>query len=123
MMKSENFKPDLCRSCGKLIWTGICRTGFDTEADVERLTVTDQIVAKLNGRHLYRVVRTSVSFSLKPHDKMSIEYYKDPIVLASHTCTTTHLFQSVTDAPNYFTRPPSQTPPSSNHPIPEGFPF
>lgn len=122
-MRTEHFQPDLCRSCGKLIWTGICRTGFDTEADVERLTVTDQIVAKLNGRHLYRVVRTSVSFSLKPHDKMSIEYYKDPIVLASHTCTTTHLFQSVADAPNYFPKPvpPAQSP--SSHPIPEGFPF
>lgn len=122
-MKSEHFQPDLCRSCGKVIWTGICRSGFDTKADVERLTITDQIVAKLNGRHLYRVIRTSVSFTLKWHDAMAIAYYKDPIVLASHVCTQTHLFQSTSDVPDYFPKPVPPTPPPSSHPIPEGFPF
>jgi hypothetical protein len=122
-MKTEHFQPDLCRSCNKVIWTGICRTGFDTSADVERLTITDQIVAKVNGRRLYRVVKTSVSFTLKHHDEWSIAYYKDPIVLASHTCTQTHLFQSVEMAPNYFRAAPPSSPVPSTHPIPEGFPF
>ena len=122
-MRTEHFKPALCRSCGKVIWEGICRTGFDTRADVERLTITDQIVARLQGRILYRVIKTSVSFTLKVHDRWSIEYYKDPIILASHTCTTTHLFESVADAPNYFARPIPSSPQPSTHPIPEGFPF
>lgn len=121
-MRTENFSPALCRSCGKLIWEGICWVGFDTDADIERLTTIDQVSALVNGRRLYRVIRTSVSFTLKPHDKWSIEYYKDPIVLASHTCTQTHLFQSVADAPDYFPKPPPLVIPS-DHPIPEGFPF
>lgn len=121
-MQSEHFKPDLCRSCGKVIWTGICRTGFDTRADVERLTITDQIIARLNGRVLYRVIKTSVSFTLKVHDRWSIEHHKDPVVLASHICTKTHLFQSVADAPDYFPKPVPLVIPTS-HPIPEGFPF
>lgn len=121
-MRTEHFSPALCRSCGKLIWQGICRTGFDTDADIERLTTIDQVTALVNGRRLYRVIRTSVSFTLKWHDKMSIEYYKDPIVLASHTCTSTHLFQSVADAPDYFPKPQPLVIPS-DHPIPEGFPF
>lgn len=121
-MRTENFSPALCRSCGKLIWQGICRTGFDTDADIERLTTIDQVTALVNGRRLYRVIRTSVSFTLKPHDEWSIAYYKDPIVLASHTCTTTHLFQSPAEAPDYFAKPVPATRPST-HPIPEGFPF
>jgi hypothetical protein len=121
-MKTENFQATQCRSCGKVIWEGICATGFDTKADVEKLTITDQIVATLAGRHIYRVIKTSVSFTLKLHDAISINYYRDPIVLASHICTTTHLFQTVADAPDYFPKKVA-TAPVSSHPIPEGFPF
>jgi hypothetical protein len=122
-MKTESFIPILCPTCGKLIWRGWCRWGLPTDADIERLTLIDQVVAKVNGRRLYRVTKTSVSFSLKVHDRWSIAYYENPIVLASHTCQKTHLFESVADAPDYFPKPPAPAPRPSDHPIPEGFPF
>ena len=121
-MRNENFQPNFCTSCGKLIWKGFCRYGLPVDADIERLEVVDQIKALLEGRQIYRVIKTSVSFSLKSHSSMSIEYYKDPIVLASHTCTTTHIFQSLEDAPDYFPQK-THSPVPSAHPIPEGFPF
>lgn len=122
-MRNDNFKADFCTSCGKLIWKGFCRYGLPVDADIERLEVIDQIKARLAGRQIYRVIKTTVSFSLKVHGTMSIEYYKDPIVLASHTCTMTHLFQSLDDAPDYFPAPLAHIPTPSTHPIPEGFPF
>jgi len=122
-MKTDDFIPTLCPTCGKLIWKGWCRYGLPTEADIERLTVVDQIVARVNGRRLYRVIKTSVSFTLKDHDQFSIAHYADPIVLASHTCQKTHLFQSLADAPDYFPKPPAPAPRPTDHPIPEGFPF
>jgi hypothetical protein len=92
-------------------------------ADIERLSVVDQIKAKLNGRQIYRVTKTSVSIRLKVHDNWSIGYYKDPVVLASHTCTSTHLFESLEDIPDYFPKPQASPQPASSHPVPEGFPF
>lgn len=122
-MKTEDVIPTFCPTCGKLVWKGWCRWGLPVTADIERLSVIDQIKAKVNGRRLYRVIKTSVSIRLKIHDKTSIEYYTDPVVLASHTCTSTHLFESLDDLPDYFPPKPSPTQLASTHPIPEGFPF
>lgn len=122
-MKTEDVSPTFCPTCGKLVWKGWCRWGLPVTADIERLSVIDQVKAKLNGRQIYRVTKTTVSIRLKPHDKWSIEYYKDPVVIASHTCSSTHLFQTLDDVPDYFPKPQPSPQPASSHPVPEGFPF
>jgi hypothetical protein len=122
-MKTEDVIPTFCPTCGKLVWKGWCRWGLPVTADIKRLSVIDQVKAKLNGRQIYRVIKTSVSIRLKAHDKWSIEYYKDPVVIASHTCSTTHLFQTMDDVPDYFPKPQPSPTPASSHPVPEGFPF
>ena len=109
-----DFKPVNCQTCGKMIWDGICATGFRTKLDMERITISEEIVHKLQGHRTFLINRTAVSFEAISRIGVRIKA-KNSIVLASHICSTSHLFLSIDDIPDYFSIP--------KLPVEEGIPF
>jgi hypothetical protein len=119
---NENFEARLCRACGKLIWSGLSTGRFPADLDVERLSSTQELTARLNGRLIYQATKTITSFVVKRRSVIEIELTKNPVVLASHTCQRVELFESVDHAPDYWERKKTAAitaDPSAK----EGFPF
>lgn len=107
-MSVFNFKPILCRKCGALIWSGVSWAGFARLLDKQRLTIEEEIVHRLSGRHSYELHRTMVSFEAVERSANRIKWArpdKDRVVVADHHCSTMHLFETIDDAPNYWAKP------------------
>lgn len=119
-MITSDFKPILCTKCGALVWSGISWAGFARLLDKQRLTIEEEIIKKVSGLRTYELHRTRVSFEAVERSVNRIKWAnpnKDRVVLADHHCSTMALFESVDDAPLYWSGPVYAT--SST----EGFPF
>jgi hypothetical protein len=121
-MRKEDFEPKLCTACGKLMWTGLSTGRFPVDIDVEKLSTTQELTARLNGRMIFQATKSITSFVVKVRSIIEIELTKNPIVLASHTCQKMTLFQQIDDAPNYWP-PKNSTVCVSDPSAKEGFPF
>tara|TARA_R110000822_G_scaffold1273_9_gene5802 strand:+ start:555 stop:911 length:357 start_codon:yes stop_codon:yes gene_type:complete len=100
VMSIFDFSPVNCKSCHRVIWNGVCQTGFPTKLDVDRLSISEEIYKKVTGVRTYQIHRTSVSFEARLRQGLNI-HAKDPIVLASHVCSWSD-FNFDLDVPNYF---------------------
>ena len=88
-MTTTDFKPIYCTACGKLIWIGICTTGFLTRLDPEPITITEEIIKRIQQIRSYELFRTAGSFEAIYRSLNQIKR-SDPakakIILASHSC-------------------------------------
>jgi hypothetical protein len=102
-----NFEPINCRACGKLIWRGLSSSGFDTKLDTARLNVAEEIIKILQGARTYECHKTVVSFEAVRRTSSRIAMGTNPnaITLATHLCSTMHLFETPDMAPAYWGKP------------------
>lgn len=116
----NHFKPIICKRCGTVVWSGVSWAGFEKMLDIERLTVEEEIIKRVNGLMTYEAHRTQVSFEVVERTLNRIRWAKPDksrIILADHHCSDMKLFQSVDTVPDYWTRPVVASSPV------EGFPF
>ena len=117
-MTSSDFKPILCSKCGALVWSGISWAGFARLLDKQRLTIEEEVIKRINKLMTYELHRTRVSFEAVERSYNRIRWAlpdKDHVIVAEHHCSTTHLFETVDDAPSYWK--------SATYTAPEGIPF
>ena len=91
-MRDSNFKPIYCTACGKLIWEGICLTGFPTRLEPEPLTIVEEITQRINQNRSYEILKTHRSFEAALRSANRIKRSdpgKQRIILASHSCQRT----------------------------------
>jgi hypothetical protein len=91
-MRDSNFKPIYCTACGKLIWEGICLTGFPTRLDPAPLKIVEEITQRINQIRSYEILKTHRSFEAALRSANRIKRSdpgKERIILASHTCQRT----------------------------------
>jgi hypothetical protein len=91
-MRDSNFKPIYCTACGKLIWEGICLTGFPTRLEPEPLTIIEEITQRINQNRSYEILKTHRSFEAALRSANRIKRSdpgKQRIILASHRCERT----------------------------------
>ena len=102
-----NFEPINCRACGKLIWHGLSSAGFDTKLDTTRLNLVEEIVKILEGARTYECHKTVVSFEAVRRTSSRIAMGTNPnaVTLATHLCSTMHLFETPDMAPAYWGKP------------------
>jgi len=101
-----NFEPINCRACGKLIWRGLSSGGFDTKLDTARLNVAEEIVKILQGARTYECHKTVVSFEAvrRTSSRINMGTHPNAVTLATHLCSTMHLFETPDMAPAYWNR-------------------
>jgi len=89
-MRDSNFKAIYCTSCGKLIWEGLT-VGFQTRLDPGTLTIQEEIIKRIQGSRTFELHRTAVSFEagLRSLNAIQASQGKNPLILASHSCTRT----------------------------------
>ena len=87
-MKDSDFKPIYCTACGKLIWEGLA-VGFKITLDPGILTIQEEIIKRITGSRTFELHRTHVSFEvgLRSVNAIKRSQNRNPIILASHTCT------------------------------------
>jgi len=88
-MTYQDFKPIYCTACGKLIWEGLCLTGFPTRLDPEPLAIAEEIMKCINQIRSYEILKTSRSFEAALRSANRIKRSdpgKQRIILASHSC-------------------------------------
>jgi len=107
ILMNFNFYPINCRDCGKLIWHGLSSAGFDTKLDTARLNIAEEIVKILQGARTYECHKTVVSFEAVRRTSSRIAMGTNPnaITLATHLCSTMHLFETPDMAPAYWGKP------------------
>jgi hypothetical protein len=89
-MRNSNFIPIFCTACGKLIWQGLT-VGFQIKLDPGTLTIQEEIVKRITGNRTFELHKTAVSFEadLRSVNAIQRSKGKNPIILASHSCTRT----------------------------------
>lgn len=89
-MKDSNFIPIFCTGCGKLIWEGLT-VGFQMKLDPGTLTIQEEIIKRIQGNRTFELHRTAVSFeaTLRSLNAIQRSQGKNPIILASHSCSRT----------------------------------
>jgi len=89
-MRNSNFIPIFCTACGKLIWEGLT-VGFQIRLDPGTLTIQEEIIKRITGSRTFELHRTAVSFEadLRSLNAIQRSKGKNPIILASHSCTRT----------------------------------
>jgi hypothetical protein len=104
---NSNFSPINCRACGKLIWNGLSSAGFDTKLDTTRLNLVEEIVKILEGARTYECHKTSTSFEAvrRTSSRIAMGTNSNAVILSTHLCSTTHLFETPDMAPAYWGKP------------------
>ena len=89
-MMNSNFIPIFCTGCGKLIWEGLT-VGFQIRLDTGTLTIQEEIIKRITGSRTFELHKTAVSFEadLRSLNAIQRSQGKNPIILASHSCTRT----------------------------------
>jgi hypothetical protein len=88
-MTYQDFKPIYCTGCGKLIWEGLCLTGFPTRLDPEPIAIAEEIMRRINQIRSYEILKTHQSFEAALRSANRIKRSdpgKQRIILASHSC-------------------------------------
>lgn len=83
---SEQANPDRCRKCHSMIWRLICRTGFETKLDPERLNLIEATERFIAGDHIFKIVKSGPSFIAQMLTRNSILRTKASLILAEHQC-------------------------------------
>jgi hypothetical protein len=111
-MRNSNFIPIFCTACGKLIWQGLT-VGFQIKLDPGTLTIQEEIIKRITGNRTFELHKTAVSFEadLRSVNTIQRSKGKNPIILASHSCTRTkEIFRfkgqepGQEEVPNYWNR-------------------
>ncbi len=107
ILMNFNFEPINCRACGKLIWRGLSSAGFETKLDTARLNIAEEIVKILQGARTYECHKTVVSFEAvrRTSSRIAMGINPNAITLATHLCSTMHLFETPDMAPAYWGKP------------------
>ena len=89
-MRDSNFKAIYCTACGKLIWEGLT-VGFQIRLDPGTLTIQEEIIKRIQGSRTFELHKTAVSFEvgLRSLNAIQRSQGKNPLILASHSCTRT----------------------------------
>jgi hypothetical protein len=114
-MSHLDFKPNDCRKCGNLVWEGVSATSaFNVKLDMNRLNLTDEILALTAGIATYQIHRTAISFEAyrRMAGRMNVG---NPVVLATHTCRSITEFGQT--PPDYFNTAKSKTTDSEEVPF------
>jgi hypothetical protein len=92
---------------GGTLGRGLSSSGFDTKLDTARLNVAEEIVKILQGARTYECHKTVVSFEAVRRTSSRIAMGTNPnaVTLATHLCSTMHLFETPDMAPAYWGKP------------------
>lgn len=85
-MRDFNFRPITCKSCQRVIWSGLSSTGIAIKLDTARLNLAQEIVKKIEGVATYQIHKSVVSFEATPRMGARLGA-AEPIVLATHICS------------------------------------
>lgn len=99
---SEEANPDRCHRCHSMIWRLICRTGFETKLDPERLNLLEATQIVVNGNHVFEIFRSGKSFEAQMLTRTRILRSKARLILAEHRCQPS---RQNTELPDYWRNP------------------
>jgi hypothetical protein len=99
---SDEANPDRCHKCHSMIWRLICRTGFETKLDPERLNLLEATERFLAKDHVFGITRSGQSFVAQMLTRNSILHPKPRLILAEHKCQPN---RQHTQLPDYWRKP------------------
>lgn len=99
---SEEANPDRCHRCHSKLWRLICRTGFETKLDPERLNLLEATEKFVAGDRVFEIVKSGKSFMAEMLTRNSILHAKPRIILAEHKCQPN---RQITELPDYWRKP------------------
>jgi hypothetical protein len=99
---SEEANPDRCQKCQSMIWRLICRTGFETKLDPERLNLLEATERFIAGDRVFEISRSGKSFAAQMLTQGRILHPKARLILAEHKCQPS---RQITELPDYWRKP------------------
>lgn len=100
-MSDFDFAPIACKSCQRIIWSGLSSTGIAIKLDTAQLNLAQEILKKIEGVRTYQIHRTVISFEATPRIGARLGAAA-PVVLATHVCSWDDF--NYGSAPDYFKR-------------------